>query len=136
MTALAAALLLVGLLRWASLGPLNAPEGVAAGPRDGMVTLEKRLPDAPAQSAQVAWSRATTVLEATRLAGEGDPAWASDWRGEGAMALLVTLGGEANQGADGLNWQFEVNGVYADRGAGAYELEPGDRVLWKLAPYE
>ena len=52
------------------------------------------------------------------------------------MAFLESLDGTPNEGADGLNWQFEVNGVYATRGAGATTLAPGDRVLWKLAPYE
>lgn len=133
--ALAAALVLVSLIRWAPVGRSN-PQGASQAGEKGFVTLEKQRPEKPAQSAQVAWSPGTTVLVATQLAGESDPAWDATWRGEGAMTLLISLGGDANEGADGLNWQFEVNGVYADRGAGAYELEAGDRVLWKLAPYE
>lgn len=135
--ALVVALLAVGLLRqWGTLDANGPASRVDPQREAALVILEQRLPEGPAQSAQVAWSVGTTVLEATRRAGDENPAWAGEWRGEGAMALLVSLGGEANQGADGLNWQFEVNGVYADRGAGAYELSPGDRVLWKLAPYE
>ncbi|QDT67320.1 hypothetical protein MalM25_02170 [Planctomycetes bacterium MalM25] len=135
--ALAVALLLVAMLRGWGTPDASDPANQADPKRDAApVTLEKRLPDQPAQSAQVAWAPGTTVLEATRRAGEDDPAWVGEWRGEGAMSLLILLGGEANQGAEGLNWQFEVNGVYADRGAGAFELAPGDRVLWKLAPYE
>ena len=78
----------------------------------------------------IAWRDGMTVRDAT------DGGFSAVWRGDGSMAFLESLGGVPNQGADGLNWQFEVNDEYADRGAGDYPLAPGDRVLWKLAPYE
>lgn len=60
----------------------------------------------------------------------------TEWRGRGDMTLLESLGGVGNRPAESLYWQFEVNGEYATRSAGAIELRQGDHVLWKLAPYE
>ncbi|MEO0531739.1 MAG: DUF4430 domain-containing protein, partial [Planctomycetota bacterium] len=98
-------------------------------------------PDVDPLNIDVALPANATVYDAVQAAGrEGGPSWASRWRGEGEMALLESLGGVESAGAaggpEGLNWQFEVNGDYATRGAGVVRLESGDRVLWKLAPYE
>lgn len=109
---------------------------LAIEPGEGApVRLTRRMPDAEDLEVEVAWTPGTTVAVATRRAAD-EPGWESEWRGEGQMAFLESLGGTPNEGADGLNWQFEVNGEYADQGAGAVTLAPGDRVLWKLAPYE
>ena len=35
-----------------------------------------------------------------------------------------------NEWGGGRNWTYQVNGVPADRSAGVFELQPGDRVLW------
>ncbi|TWU00110.1 hypothetical protein Pla108_10540 [Botrimarina colliarenosi] len=124
---------LVGVLiyRLATSMPLTPEEAPPAGPVGAeVVVLTITQPDAPAVEKEIPWSAGQTVADATRLAAD------TEWRGEGEMALLESLGGVPNQGADGLNWQFEVNGKYATAGAGAIRLEPGDRVLWKLAPYE
>lgn len=105
------------------------------------VTVEQQRPEIEPLLCEVSLPPNPTVYDAVQAAGrDGDPQWASVWRGAGEMALLESLGGIASDGAAGgpagLNWQFEVNGVYATRGAGAIRLESGDRVLWKLAPYE
>jgi hypothetical protein len=94
------------------------------------VRLTFTRPGAPPRELRAAWTEGLTVADATRLV------CSTRWQGEGVMALLVELDGVPNQGPDGLNWQFEVNGRYATEGAGAVVLRPGDRVLWKLAPYE
>lgn len=134
--ALATVLLLVVFLRFRAqeTGQLDSgdlPLGTGAP-----VVLEQRRPEKEPHQVELRHFPGMTVRTATLRAGAEQASWASDWRGEGEMALLEALGGVANQGGDGLNWQFEVNGVYADRGAGDFELAPGDRVLWKLAPYE
>jgi hypothetical protein len=101
-----------------------------AEPATAVVHFTITRPDAPPVDLVAPWSEGQTVADATRLAAE------TRWRGEGAMALLEEIDGVPNQGPDGLNWQFEVNGRYATKGAGAVRMAPGDRVLWKLAPYE
>lgn len=132
---LAAALLavLLGVALFAPRGDTPTVTGgestrEASGER---IYLTYRQPDAPDREAEVAWSEGQTVADATRAASVP-----TAWRGEGEMAFLEAVDGLPNQGLEGLNWQFEVNGVYATTGAGATRLEPGDRVLWKLAPYE
>ena len=89
-----------------------------------------RLPDTEPTKKDIPWLEGLTVAEATAQATD------TQWQGEGEMAMLISLKGRPNEGVNGLNWQFEVNGEYATRSAGAVRLRPGDRVLWKLAPYE
>jgi hypothetical protein len=36
-------------------------------------------------------------------------------KGTGHSALLTEMGGTANEGAEGENWTYEVNGQNADR---------------------
>ncbi|MEQ8849401.1 DUF4430 domain-containing protein [Botrimarina sp.] len=103
------------------------PDGPAAG---GRVTVAVRRPGEPERSASAVFRPGMTVADATRAA------FPSRWRGEGAMAFLDSLDGTPSDGPEGLNWQFEVNGAYGELGAGAVRLAPGDRVLWRLAPYE
>ncbi|QDV72205.1 DUF4430 domain-containing protein [Botrimarina mediterranea] len=130
--ALALGGVLIGLLIFqATRTPTAPPARSEPLPgQSGTVTLLFRLPDAEPTMAKIPWAEGLTVAEAT--AGAVD----TEWQGEGAMAMLTSLRGRPNEGASGLNWQFEVNGEYATRSAGAVELRPGDSVLWKLAPYE
>ncbi len=51
-------------------------------------------------------------------------------KGTGKAAFLVGINGIENEGADGKNWLYEVNGQSGDRSFADYELRPGDRVLW------
>lgn len=124
---------LVGLLIifQATRTPTASPARTGPLPgQSGTVTLHFHLPDAEPTEAQIPWSAGLTVAEATTEAVD------TEWQGEGEMALLTSLKGRPNEGASGLNWQFEVNGKYATSSAGAVRLQPGDSVLWKLAPYE
>jgi hypothetical protein len=123
---------LIGVLIYQfSRAPAQPPARTAPLPgQSETVTLLFRLPDVEPTMIKIPWSEGLTVAEATTQAV------ATQWQGEGEMALLTSLEGRPNEGASGLNWQFEVNGEYATRGAGAVELRPGDSVLWKLAPYE
>jgi hypothetical protein len=51
-------------------------------------------------------------------------------RGSGKAAFLQSIDGVANEGADGKNWTYTVNGESGDRGFAVYEVAPGDQVLW------
>jgi len=51
-------------------------------------------------------------------------------KGTGKAAFLVGINGSENEGADGNNWVYEVNGQSGDRSFADYVLGPGDRVLW------
>jgi hypothetical protein len=54
-------------------------------------------------------------------------------QGSGQAAFLKAINGVANEGADGRNWTYAVNGKPADRSFAVYELQPGDEVLWTFA---
>lgn len=84
----------------------------------------------------VPYNAGETVLDALQKAAERDGSWRFAYEGSGAKAFLIELGGRANEQGDGRYWQYEVNGQHAAVGIGAQRLEPGDRVLWKFAPYE
>jgi len=128
---LAAALVLVLLVVWLVRPRTDpAPDPAPAREAGQTVTVAYKAPDAARREAQTAWYDGITVRDATAAA------FASQWRGAGADSFLESLAGTPNQGADGLNWQFDVNGDYATRSAGATPLRPRDRVLWRLAPYE
>lgn len=130
--ALALAGFLIGLAIFQATRTPTAPparKGPLPG-QSGTVTLLFRLPDAEPTMKKIPWAEGLTVAEATAQAAD------TQWQGEGEMTMLTSLKGRPNEGASGLNWQFEVNGKYATRGAGAVELRPGDSVLWKRAPYE
>lgn len=80
-----------------------------------------------------AWRRGMTVLDA--LEGALDKGKV-DRSGEGEQAFVHAIAGQTNEGADGRNWQYYVNGERGRVSAGAKIIEPNDRVLWKFAPYE
>ncbi len=107
----------------------------------GFVTLElKPTEDQPplgSATTEIPWQAGMTVYDATLQAGRTKPKdWQSRWQGTGEMVFLLELGRITNQGADGLNWLFEINEKRIDRGAGAQTLESGDRLLWKMGKYE
>lgn len=57
--------------------------------------------------------------------------------GSGSAAFISQFADKANQkGPEAFYWQFRVNGQYAKKGAGAYEVAPGDQVRWFYAKYE
>jgi hypothetical protein len=76
----------------------------------------------------VAWREGMTVRDVTRETPRADRRL--DVRGSGEAAFLASLDGVANEGADGRNWIYSVNGKNGDRSFAIYELEPGDQVLW------
>lgn len=84
----------------------------------------------------VKYRPAMTVLDAMQDAANTNAAWAFQYQGSGASAFLTKLGEQSNGGAAGLNWLYEVNGKRAIVSFGVLQLEPGDHVLWKFAPYE
>jgi hypothetical protein len=78
----------------------------------------------------VAWHQGMTVAELLTAAR----GLATTQKGAGSGAFLTEINGVANEGADGSNWTYEVNGVGADRSFAVYELRPSDRVLWTFGP--
>lgn len=85
--------------------------------------------------ASIPWKKGLTAWAATQAAARRAPVTSIKHTGRGAMVYVTEIGGFKNQGggSDKRNWQYWVNGAYADAGAGAKVLQAGDKVLWKFA---
>ena len=88
-----------------------------------------------AEPIKVAWKPGMTLLDATKQAGGQSNDWHSKWLTSGKMNRLIELGGRTDDEESSLYWQFDLNGEYGKQGAGQTVLQPGDSVLWRLAPY-
>jgi hypothetical protein len=80
------------------------------------------------------WREGMTVLDLTRETPRPD--LELNVQGSGASAFVASLDGVGNEGADGRNWTYTVNGKRGDRSSAIYELRPGDQVLWTFAPQQ
>lgn len=80
-------------------------------------------------------AKANTVLDAMTAATTRPHGISFSYTGSGATALMFRIDDETNQGggAGKKNWQYWVNETYGDRSFGAFELKPGDVVLWRFA---
>jgi hypothetical protein len=76
----------------------------------------------------ISWREGMTVRDLTRETRRD--ALNLEVRGTGASAFLQNLDGVENEGADGRNWLYSVNGKPGDKSFAIYELQPGDQVLW------
>jgi hypothetical protein len=76
----------------------------------------------------ITWHEGITVQNLTRETPRSD--LQLNTLGTGASAFLANLDGVENEGADGRNWTYSVNGKLGDRSFAVYELQPGDQVLW------
>jgi len=76
--------------------------------------------------AALAWHEGMTVAEVFGQAA----GIAIAQKGTGPGTFLTTIDDVANEGADGSNWTYKVNGQSGDRSFAVVELRPGDRVLW------
>jgi hypothetical protein len=74
----------------------------------------------------IAWHADMTVADAMNASSGLNIAQ----KGAGESAFVTAIDGAENQGSDGMNWTYSVNGKIADRSFAVYELKPGDRVLW------
>lgn len=134
---LVAGMALVGLLgglaspSWAQTAA--APPSPAAGAGVSLTIdygngVEKTLTAIP-------WREGLTAWEATLEATRRQPQSQVNHTGKGPRVFVTEIDGFKNQGggAEKKNWQYWVNGTYANEGAGAKVLKAGDKVLWKFA---
>jgi hypothetical protein len=106
-------------------------DGPAGTKSDKTVALAINFGDGRRQAYEpIAWREGMTVRDLTRETRRKD--LKLEVRGSGESAFLASLDGVANEGADGRNWMYSVNGRPGDRSFAIYELEPGDQVLWSF----
>jgi hypothetical protein len=93
------------------------------------VTLRIDFGDGNQQTYEpIAWRDGMTVRDLTRETRRDK--LKLDVRGTGSSAFLHNLDGVENEGAEGRNWLYSVNGKPGDKSFAIFELEPGDEVLW------
>ena len=86
----------------------------------------------------IAWQAKMTALDALVAIQKHRHGVSSSVKGKGSGAMVTQIGDLKNEGggAKSRNWLFQVNGKQVDVGAGAYELEARDTVLWKFGLLE
>jgi hypothetical protein len=106
--------------------PLPAAQSVAAGK---VVTLTVDFGDGRReQFPSIPWREGMTVLDVTRESPRENARL--EIRGKGEGAFVDSIDGVANEGAEGRNWTYSVNGKVGDRSSAIYEVQPRDQVLW------
>jgi hypothetical protein len=82
------------------------------------------------QFESIPWRQGMTVLDVTRESPRENAQL--EIRGNGESAFVASIDSIANEGADGRNWTYSVNGKVGDRSSAIYELQPRDQVLWSF----
>ena len=90
----------------------------------------RRRPSA-ATLIRIAWHEGMTVADLLSAAPDVRP---SRRRATGQAAFVTAIDDVANEGADGKNWTYEVNGQVPTAVLPCTSYTPGDRVLWTFGP--
>ena len=123
---LAAALLLV------AAGAANHP---VAGGADDTVRLIADYGDGASKTvANLPWAKGNTVLDAMKSATTRPHGISFSYTGSGDSAVLTKIDDVQNQGGGTgkKNWQYWVNGAYADRSFAVFELQAEDTIVWRF----
>ncbi len=128
--------LVVGAIVWSRVHGLREvsadkntgmPTPIASGdPRPKVVLSIDFGGGRKTEFAAIAWHDGMSVADLMK-------AWpniAIKQKGSGESAFVTEIDGVENQGADGQNWIYSVNGQIADRSYAVYNLKSGDQVLW------
>ena len=91
-------------------------------------------PESRVLEIEVPYQTGMTVLEAMNTAKSNNKL-EFEYSGNGETAFIKSIDGVSNQGAGKNNWIFYVNKELAKRSSGAFELEPGDLIEWRLGGY-
>jgi ABC-type glycerol-3-phosphate transport system substrate-binding protein len=80
------------------------------------------------------WTKGNTVLDVMNAAKNHPHGITFSYSGSGGSAFLTKIDDLTNEGGGAAkkNWQLWVNTMYADRGFGAYDVQPFDVVSWRF----
>lgn len=111
-------------------GPRSTTPGDGQRPASNRVFLTVNTNDGrPLQSVTADWQPAMTALNLLQQ----EPRVSFQCQGAGPAAFVTELNGQENEGADGRNWTYSINGQPAKESCGVCELRPNDHVLWTFA---
>ncbi len=117
------------------LGQAAHEAAVAADPRPVLKLVVDYGDGVELHFRELPWRPGMTVLDALAGAAKRTRGIKFVQRGRGANAMITEIDGLEND-AGGKNWLFSINGKTAEVGAGAFQLEAGDTVLWEFKAYD
>jgi len=79
------------------------------------------------------WKEKMTVFDALQAAEKHPRGIRLSHTGSGEKTFITALDGLENQGADGANWRYEVNGQRGDVSAAVARLNAADKVVWRFS---
>ncbi|MCC6492025.1 MAG: DUF4430 domain-containing protein [Pirellulales bacterium] len=126
----------------AAIPPAGADRGAVVGwapaPPDGpAVSLSIDFGNGARRDfSRLPWNEGMTVGSLMEAAAQFRPGIRLERRGEGAMTLLTSIDGVANQGPGGRSWIYSVNGQAGEVSCAVQPLATGDRVLWVFSAPE
>jgi hypothetical protein len=77
------------------------------------------------------WKEKQTVFDVLQAAEKHPRGIKLKHRGSGAALFVSAIDDAANQGG-GNAWLYEVNGTPGDRSCAIFEVQAGDKLLWKF----
>ena len=80
----------------------------------------------------LAWSEAMTLGDLMEQARDFRPGISFTQQGKGAMAMLTSLEGVANETVDRRYWLYSVDGRHGETSFAVQPLEAGAAVLWEF----
>jgi Domain of unknown function (DUF4430) len=80
---------------------------------------------------ELAWKEKHTVFDVLQAAEKHARGIKLKHRGSGAALFVTAIDDVANEGV-GSNWLYEVNGTPGDRSCAIFDVQAGDKVLWKF----
>ena len=112
-----------GFSKWASAPTLPAPQ--AAQPQTVLLTIDGLYTD---KSVEI--SSGETMLQVLQALNAQDPALQLETKEYAGMGTLVTGMHGVENGSSTKYWQYKVNGVEPQVGAGELQLKGGDSAEW------
>jgi hypothetical protein len=116
----------------AAVGCSQPPAPVVDAPvsQPGTVTVVFAMPDGEVRRELETVAAGTTIADV--LAKIDDPK--IEITGTGEMAFVKSIGELGT--TEGEGWTFKVDGKWADRGIGAYELSPPATIQWSHGKFD
>jgi hypothetical protein len=109
----------------------------AADKADQVVSLRIDFDDgSQLHFTELAWSDKMTALDVLNAASKHKRGVKVKVRGTGSFAFVTAIDSQANEGGNGRNWIFQVNGKLAKVGAGVRQVQAGDQVQWLFDRYD
>lgn len=127
---------LLGLIGCKPPAASDADRPPATRPTGPAVTLVVDFDDGLEKHYRLPWRESMTVLDALEAASRRQRGIDVDIRGRGAMAMVTAIDGLPNEGGEGRNWIYRVNGQLADKGCGVYETKAEDVIIWSFGKYD